>query len=53
MKKYRFAVHNMNNPYFAFWFYKEFSSSYAADRYAMRVSFQKKNSLYLVCFIPE
>lgn len=53
MKAYRFAVHNINNPYSAFWFYKKFPSAYEADRYAMRISFYKKNSQYLVSFIPE
>lgn len=52
MKKYKFAVKNWKNDYaIPFWFYKEFPSAYYADRYAMRISFQKKNSPYMV--IPQ
>ena len=52
MKTYRFAVHNLKNPLpSAFWFYKQFHSAYEADRWAMRISFQKKNSMYLVSLI--
>lgn len=54
MKTYRFAVHNWKNPLASpFWLYKQFRSSYEADRYAMRISFQKKNSLYLVVLVPD
>lgn len=54
MKTYRFAVHNWKNPYHtAFWIYKKFRSAYDADRWAMRISFQKKNSMYLVSLVPE
>lgn len=50
MKKYKFAVHNCRNNSTAFWFYKSFPSAYYADRYAMRVSFGKKTSNYIVAF---
>ena len=54
MKTYRFAVSNWKNPQWSgFWVYKQFPSAYAADRWAMRISFQKKNSMYLVSLIPE
>lgn len=49
MPLYKFGVKNWksdyNNP---FWFYKEFPSAYLADRYAMRITFQAKNSPYLM-----
>ena len=49
MKTYRFAVSNWKNPQWSgFWFYKKFPSAYEADQYAMRISFRKKNSMYLV-----
>ena len=50
MKKYRFAIKNLNNDFPAFWFYKAFPSAYYADRYAMRITFKKKNSMYMVIF---
>ena len=51
MKKYKFAVKNWKNDYASpFWFYKSFPSAYLADRYAMRVTFEKKNSPYMVIF---
>lgn len=54
MKTYRFAVSNWKNPLpSAFWFYKQFPSAYEADQYAMRISFRKPNSMYLVSLIPE
>jgi hypothetical protein len=52
MKTYRFAVSNWKNPNWSgFWVYKQFHSAYEADRWAMRISFQKKNSMYLVSLI--
>lgn len=50
MKKYKFAVKNWKNDLPGFWFYKSFPSAYYADRYAMRISFQKKNSMYMISF---
>lgn len=48
MKTYRFHVYNLKSDAPAFWITKQFPSAYFADRYAMRVSYQKKNSPYLV-----
>ena len=54
MKTYRFAVHNWKNPlHTAFWVYKDFPSAYYADQWAMRISFRKPNSMYMVVLIPE
>ena len=53
MKTYRFAVHNWKSGFPAFWFTKQFPSAYYADRWAMRVTFQKKNSPYIVVLIPN
>ena len=53
MKTYRFAVSNINNGFPGFWFYKQFPSAYYADLYAMRISFKKKNSMYIVSFYQE
>ena len=50
MKKYKFAIKNINNDFPGFWFYKYFPSAYYADLYAMRISFKKKNSIYIVAF---
>ena len=51
MKKYKFAAKNWKNDYaIPFWFFKSFPSAYAADRYAMRVSFEKRNSPYMIIF---
>ena len=51
MKLYKFAVTNWKNPVWSgFWFYKAFPSAYAADEWAMRVTFKKKNSMYNVIF---
>lgn len=48
---YKFAVRNWKNDFSApFWFYKEFPSAYLADRYAMRLTFKKQNSPYMVIF---
>lgn len=54
MKTYRFAVSNWKNPLWSgFWFYKEFRSTHEADQYAMRISFRKPNSMYIVSLIPD
>lgn len=54
MKTYRFAVSNWKNPQWSgFWFYKKFPSDYEADRWAMRISFKKKNSMYLVSLMDD
>lgn len=51
MKTYKFAVSNWKNPVWSgFWFYKRFPSAYEADRWAMRITFGKKNSMYNVVF---
>ena len=53
MKLYKFAVHNWKNPvYSAFWVWKAFPSAYYADQWAMRISFKKPDSMYLVSFRP-
>ena len=51
MKTYKFGVNNWKNDLPPFWFYKSFPSAYAADRYAMRVSF-KRGSAYMVWLVP-
>lgn len=53
MKKYKFGVRNWKNDLPAFWFYKSFPSAYYADNYAIRISFKKKNSMYIVWLVPE
>lgn len=51
MKLYKFAISNWKNPVWSgFWFYKAFPSAYDADRWAMRISFKKPNSMYNVVF---
>lgn len=50
MKLYKFAVHNWKNDMPAFWVYKRFPSAYDADRWAMRISFKKPDSMYHVIF---
>ena len=50
MKRYKFAINNWKNDLPGFWVYKEFPSAYEADRWAMRISFQKRNSMYMVVF---
>lgn len=53
MKTYKFGVKNWKNDLPAFWFYKRFPSAYLADRYAMRVSFEKGGkSPYMVWLVP-
>lgn len=50
-KTYKFAVHNWKSDTARpFWFYKKFPSVYYADRYAMRITFQKPGSPYHVIF---
>ena len=50
MKTYVFAVHNWKSDNRAFWLYKRFPSAYAADRWAVRMTFSTKNSPYCVVF---
>lgn len=51
MKTYKFAVSNWKNPVWSgFWVYKRFPSAYEADRWAMRITFKKRNSMYNVIF---
>ena len=52
MKTYKFGVKNWKNDLPGFWMYKKFPSAYAADRWATRISFEKKNSSYMVWLIP-
>lgn len=53
MKTYKFGVKNWKNDLPAFWFYKRFPSAHLADRYAMRVSFEKGGkSPYMVWLVP-
>lgn len=42
-----------NPQWSGFWFRKQFRSAYEADQYAMRISFRKPNSMYLVLLIGE
>ena len=54
MKTYKFGVKNWKNDLPAFWFYKQFPSAYLADRYAMRVTFEKGGkSQYMVWLVPS
>ena len=54
MKTYRFAVSNWKNPQWSgFWVCKPFASAYDADRWAMRISFRKPSSMYIVSLIGE
>lgn len=51
MKLYKFAVVNWKSDTARpFWLYKRFHSAYYADQYAMRISFQKRISPYMVIF---
>ena len=53
MKTYKFGVKNWKNDLPAFWLYKRFPSAYLADRYAMRVTFEKGGrSPYMVWLVP-
>ena len=53
MKLYKFGVNNWKNDLPGFWMWKRFPSAYAADRWAMRVSFGKQGkSMYMVWLIP-
>lgn len=47
MKMYNFTVINLKNNS-SFCLHKRFPSAYSADCWAMRVSYKKKNSPYLV-----
>lgn len=49
-KTYKFAVNNWKNDLPGFWFYKRFPSAYEADKWAMRVTFKKPNSMYHIVF---
>ena len=52
MKLYKFGVNNWKNDLPGFWVWKRFPSAYAADRWAMRVSFGKKGkSMYMVWLV--
>ena len=53
MKTYRFTVHNWKSGMPAFWVYKQFRSSYDADRWATRITFRKPGSMYMVALIPD
>ena len=49
MKTYKFAVVNWKNDMaFPFWVYKQFHSAYYADKWAMRITFKKRNNMYNV-----
>ena len=51
MKIYKFAGHNWKSDTARpFWLYKAFPSAYHADRYAMRITFQKPGSPYHIIF---
>ena len=53
MKLYKFGVKNWKNDYaIPFWFWKAFPSAYAADRYAMRITFSNKKSMYMLWLMP-
>lgn len=52
-KTYTFAVHNWKSDITrSFWIRKAFPSAYLADRWATRMTFQKKGSPYMVVLIP-
>ena len=54
MKTYVFGVKNWKGDYNkSFYYYKRFPSAYYADRWAMRKSFDSKNSPYMVWLIGE
>jgi hypothetical protein len=52
MKEYVFGYYNWKEYGPTKYFKKQFRSAYYADRYAMRISFQAKNSPYMVFLIP-
>lgn len=52
MKLYKFGAVNWKADGRPFWIRKRFPSAYAADRWAMRVTFSAKNSPYMVWLIP-
>lgn len=52
MKEYLFGYYNWKADGKTKYFWKRFRSAYYADRYAMRISFQAKNSPYQVFLIP-
>ena len=48
-KIFKFAVKNWKcDTAQPFWYYKRFPSAYAADKWAMKISFKIKNSPYMV-----
>lgn len=50
-KIYIFACHNWKSGLPAFYVKKTFPSVYYADLYAMRISFKKKKSPYLIVLL--
>ena len=48
---YKFGVKNWKGDGPAFWIRKRFDSPYAADRWAMRLTFSARNSPYMVWLI--
>ena len=53
MKTYKFSAKNWKSDTgIPFWIYKKFPSAYLADRWAARISFEIKNSPYMVWLIP-
>lgn len=52
MKEYLFGYYNWKADGKTKYFRKRFRSAYYADRYAMRISLQAKNSPYQVFLIP-
>ena len=51
MKLYKFGAVNWKADGRPFWIRKRFPSAYAADRWAMHVTFSAKNSPYMVWLI--
>lgn len=49
---YKLGAKNWKGDGPAFWIFKRFPSTYAADRWAMRMTFGIKNSPYMVWLIP-
>lgn len=54
MKTYLFAIHNWKSGNKPFWYRKRFPSAYAADRWAMKMTFAKARfeKPYTVIFCP-
>lgn len=51
-KSYKFGIHNWKSGNKGFWFYKRFPSAYMADRWATKISFEKKDSNYMIWLCP-